>query len=50
MPCAVSGARRIISDLLSLEQERQMLEEELINLLSGNRDPAREAELRAARR
>jgi O-acetyl-ADP-ribose deacetylase (regulator of RNase III) len=38
----------VISDLLSLEQERQMLEQELIDLLSGNGDPAREAELRTA--
>lgn len=37
-----------IPDLLSLEQERQALEQELIGLLSGNGDPAREAELRAA--
>lgn len=38
----------IVSDLLSLEQERQTLEQELVDLLNGDRDPAREAELRAA--
>jgi O-acetyl-ADP-ribose deacetylase (regulator of RNase III) len=38
----------IVSGLLSLEQQRQRLEQELIDLLTGNKDPARETELRAA--
>jgi O-acetyl-ADP-ribose deacetylase (regulator of RNase III) len=38
----------VISDLLGLEQQRQTLEQELIDLQQGQRDAAREAELRAA--
>ena len=41
-------AKPITSDLLNLEQERQTLEQELIDLLNGNGDPSRETELRAA--
>lgn len=44
----VDQPKPILSDLLNLEQERQMLEQELIDLFSGNGDPAREGELRAA--
>ncbi len=38
----------VISDLLGLEQQRQTLEQELIDLQKDKKDPAREAELRAA--
>ena len=38
----------VISDLLDLEQQRQTLEQELIDLHSRGEDAAREAELRAA--
>jgi O-acetyl-ADP-ribose deacetylase (regulator of RNase III) len=41
-------AKPVTSDLLNLEQERQTLEQELIDLRSGNGDHAREAELRVA--
>jgi O-acetyl-ADP-ribose deacetylase (regulator of RNase III) len=38
----------IVSGLLSLEQQRQTLEQELIDLPAGDKDPARYAELRKA--
>jgi hypothetical protein len=38
----------VVSDLLSLEQQRQTLEQELIDLQPGQGDTAREAALRAA--
>jgi O-acetyl-ADP-ribose deacetylase (regulator of RNase III) len=41
-------AKPVTSDLLNLEQERQTLEQELIDLLNGNGDPSREAGLRVA--
>ena len=37
-----------VSDLLSLEQQRQTLEQELVDLQQGKGDPGREAELRRA--
>jgi O-acetyl-ADP-ribose deacetylase (regulator of RNase III) len=49
-PCTerVDQPKPIISGILSLEQERQTLEQELIDLLNRNADSARVAELRAA--
>ena len=37
-----------MSDLLELEKQRQTLEQEIIDLQQGERDPEREAELRAS--
>jgi O-acetyl-ADP-ribose deacetylase (regulator of RNase III) len=45
---SVEPPQTAISDLLDLEQQRQKLEQELIELRQGSGDAARDAELRAA--
>jgi O-acetyl-ADP-ribose deacetylase (regulator of RNase III) len=47
-PARADQPKPVISGLLTLEQRRRALEQELIELRSGSGDPAREAELRAA--
>ena len=47
-PVRADKPKPVASGLLGLEQERQTLEQELIDLRSGGGDSAREAELRAA--
>jgi hypothetical protein len=47
-PARVEQPQRSISDLLELEQERQTLEQRLIDVRQSGGDAAREAELRGA--
>jgi hypothetical protein len=47
-PALAARPTPVVSHLLDLEQQRQMLEQELIDLHTGGGDAAREAELRAA--
>ncbi len=47
-PARADQPQAMVSDLLGLEQERQTLEQDLIDLQQGDGDAAREAELRAA--
>jgi O-acetyl-ADP-ribose deacetylase (regulator of RNase III) len=47
-PARAARPTPVISDQLDLEQQRQTLEQELIDLRSGGTDVAREAKLRAA--
>ena len=47
-PVRADRPQAVVSDLLGLEQERQALEQQLIDLQQGKGDAAREAELRAA--
>jgi TIR domain len=48
LPNQPERPQAVVSDLLSLEQQRQTLEQELTDLQQGQGDPPREAELRAA--
>lgn len=48
LPAQPEQPQPVVSDLLSLEQQRQTLEQELIDFQQGQGDTAREAELRAA--
>jgi O-acetyl-ADP-ribose deacetylase (regulator of RNase III) len=48
LPMQPEQPQAVVSDLLSLEQQRQALEQELVDLQQGEGDTAREAELRAA--
>jgi len=48
LPSQPEQPQAVVSDLLSLEQQRQTLEQELIDLQQGQGDAPREAELRAA--
>lgn len=47
-PVRADRPQAVVSDLLGLEQERQTLEQQLIDFQQGQGDAAREAELRAA--
>jgi O-acetyl-ADP-ribose deacetylase (regulator of RNase III) len=48
LPIEPERPRAVVSDLLSLEQQRQTLEQGLIDFQEGPSDTSREAELRAA--
>ena len=47
-PARADQPKAVMSDLLDLEQQRQTLEQELIDLHNGNGNPSREAKLRQA--
>ena len=47
-PARADQPKPVMSDLLDLEQQRQTLEPELIDLHNGEGNPGREAELRKA--